>query len=281
VFQVLNVDEKEELKHYKSRLKAASGGFLLSFALSVFLIAVADNILTSVMFKVIVVIFIACVVVELLLEKIDYKSHSRMMGFFLLWFTLTLFIFTGSFYAVNTDIIKWQMMPNAVMYSMAVLLFFVSLAYNLSKRDFIDEAVKEGKLNLEEKIYYVFQKGHSEVIKQTARLTGRMGLLAAVTPGIGVSIIFMLGFEVNAVDAKQIIRGVGMLIGLYFLIPKTASELARAIQFYQYEKKNGEPIYTNLIKYIRLEDEINLWRKGKRLGPVKIKSPFFFGDIEK
>lgn len=278
---MLNTDEKEELKHYKARLKAIWGIFLLCFALSVFLIAVADNILTSVMFKVVILCYIFCAMLELLLEKKDYMAYSRMFGFFLLWFSTTFFIFIGSFYAVNTDIIKWQIMPNVITYSMAVLLFFISFFYNLKKRDFIDEAVKEGKLNLEEKIYYVFQKGHSEVIKHSARLTGRMGLLAAVTPGIGVAIIFMLGFEVNSADAKQIIRGVGMLIGLYFLIPKTASELARAIQFYQYEKKNGEPIYTNLIKYIRLEDEINLWRKGKRLGPVKIKSPFFFGDIEK
>jgi len=278
---VLNIDEKEELKHYKSRLEAFSIGFLLSFVLSVFIIAVMDNILTSVMFKIVVVYYFLYIVLELYLAPKDYKVYSRILGFFFFWLSMSFFIFIGSFYAVNIYIIKWQFMPNFVMYSLAVFLFFVSLSYNLRNRDFINEAVKEGKLNLEEKIYYVFQKGHSEVIKQSARLTGRMGLLAAVTPAIGVSIIFMLGFEVNAVDTKQIIRGVGMLIGLYPMLVWTAPELAKAIQFYQYEKKNGEPIYTNLIKYIKLEDEINLWRKGKRLGPVKIKSPFFFGDIEK
>jgi len=278
---VLNIDEKEELKHYKSRLEAFSIGFLLSFALSVFIIAVMDNILTSVMFKIVVVYYILYIVLELYLAPKDYKVYSRMLGFFFFEFSAVFALFIGSFYAVNIYIIKWQPMPNVVMYSMALLLFFVSLLYNLRKRDFIDEAVKEGKLNLEERIYYVFHKGYSEVIKESGRVGARMGLLAAVTPVIGVSIIFMLGFEVNAVDTKQIIRGVGALIIFYILVPYTASDLAKAIQFYQYEKKNGEPIYTNLIKYIRLEDEINLWRKGKRLGPVNIKSPFFFGDIEK
>jgi len=278
---VLNIDEKEELKHYKSRLEAFSIGFLLNFVLSVFIIAVMDNILTSVMFKILVVYYILYIILELYLTLTDYKVYSRMLGFFFLWLSGSFTLFIGSFYTLNNYIIKWQPMPNIVMYSMAFLLFFASLAYNLSKRDFVDEAVKEGKLNLEEKIYYVFHKGYSEVIKKSGREGAWMGLLAAVTPVIGISIIFLLGFDVNTVDTKQIIRGIGVILCLYFIIPGTASELARAIQFYQYEKKNGEPIYTNLIKYIRLEDEINLWRKGKRLGPVKIKSPFFFGDIEK
>jgi len=278
---VLNIDEKEELRHYKSRLKYTFGVYLLIFILSFLMVAVIDNISKSIMFKVVVINFIICVIIELLLAMKDCKFYSRMLGFFSIWYSMTFFIFIGSFYTVNIYIIKWETLPNIVMYSMAVLLFFFSLFYNLRKRDFIDEAVKEGKLNLEEKIYYVFQKGHGKVIKKSGREGAWMGLLAAVTPAVGVSIILMLGFEVNDVDAQQVIRGVVMLIGLYPMSIWTASELARAIQFYQYEKKNGEPIYTNLIKYIRLEDEINLWRKGKRLGPVKIKSPFFFGDIEK
>jgi len=278
---MLNDDEKKELKLYKSRLKAIIGGFLLFFILSLFMVAAFGHFSTSITLVIVLLFFIISVIIEFLLAMKDYLSYSRMLGFFLLWFSMTFFIFIGSFYVGNTYLIKWQLMPNIVMYSMALLLFFFSIIYYLRKRDFIDEAVKEGKLNLEEKIYYVFQEGHSEVIKQSGRVGTRMGFLAALTPGIGVAIIFVLGFDVNAVDTKQIIRGVGMLIGLYFVIPRTASELARAIQFYQYGKINSELIYTGLIKYIRLEDEINLWRKERGLKPVKIKSLFFFGDIDK
>ena len=100
-------------------------------------------------------------------------------------------------------------------------------------------------------------------------------------PAMGVIVFYSLGYRVDSHDLMQLIRGLGILIGAYLFTAWTAAELAKAIQFYQYEKKTGKPIYTGLIKYIRREDEINEWRKNRGLKPVKIKSPFFFGNIEK
>ena len=278
---MLNNDEKEELKFYKLRLKYSLGIFLFFFIVSFFMIAAMDNISESIFLKVVVFYFIITIIIELMLARKDYKSTSRMMGFFLFWLSTTFFIFTGSFFTVNKYIIKWQIMPNIVMYSMALLLFLWALFYYLKKVDFIDAAVREGKLDIEQRIYSVFQKDHSKVLKQSGRDGALMGLLAVITPVIGVSIILILGFDINEIDAKQIIRGVVLLISLYPLSSWTAKELARAIQFYQYQKKSRKTIYTGLIKYIRREEEINQWRKQKGLKPLKIKSLLFFGDIDK
>jgi len=278
---MLNDDEKEELKFYKFRLKATLSAFLILFTLSSFMIFAFGHISISTIFIILLLNFIISVIIELFLAGLDYTASSRFWGFFMLYFSLIVFFSIGSFYIGNTYIMKWQIMPNIVMYSLALLLFFVSLFYTLRKRDFIDEAVKEGILDLEQRIFFFFKKDHTPVMKNSANSAVMMGLLSFITPILGASIILILGFDVSVVESKQVIRGVGTIIIFYILIPFTALELARAIQFYQYQKKSSKTIYTGLIKYIRREEEINQWRKQKGLKPLKIKSLFFFGDIDK
>lgn len=50
----------------------------------------------------------------------------------------------------------------------------------------------------------------------------------------------------------------------------------------KYEKEQNTILYTRLFEYNLLEDDINQWRKSwKSLGPIKINSIFFNGDVNK
>lgn len=275
---MLNDQEKKELKFYKNRTKLSIPAYLFFTCLMIFFTSLLiTSEIRNYTIKLIFINFIVVSTIDLFLSLKDERAYSKLFNIFLFFYMFTCLDLNITFLVFNNSYIKYTLSFQLLIF-ISVMLSIITFFYVILFNNSINEVIQNGTFNPETGIYNFFKKKNTE---NSMVLGYKAGAFGIAIPGIGAIIAYILGYKGDLVNIKQAIQVIGLSIFLVFFTVYLSIRFSHIIQLIRYEKKEKKKIYTGLIKYIRMEDEINSWRRSNNLKPIKIKSPFFFGDIEK
>lgn len=277
---ILTDAESDELQKYKKDIRIKFGILLSVSSVSLLILLLMFRELLLMGYFLVGVTFLMLISILVLERLIEYLRY-----FFLNIFTLIFFLFIHftlwSFLTWQANDAFSRMSGNYYFILsggiMLCTVFYSGIVYgqNSFQKEF-RSWVKTGKINTGDNTYNAFQIRNSK--KGRKKFVFITAILFAFYPMVW-ALSFILKFRF---DPEEAIAMVALPVFSFLLLFLSGKIFSTYLSLRKWEAENNRVLYTTLIRYINLEDEINEWRRSwKSLKPVKIKSLFFDGNVYK
>lgn len=235
-----------------------------------------------------IVIFIINCCISGVFSTIEYFAVRAYL--FLLNLSCIMLFFAGNWFAagllfLNTSYLHWESRPNIWLIVLFLMSLFTSplLEFSNWKRN-KQSLIDDGILELDTHFYNILKELS---MKKYIRYKSIKVLFTILSVIIYIYIAHTTSISKAWPIKSATIENIPILIGFlaihlsYLFNIMYGGLFIRAFLIWKSDKKDNSKLYTTLKKFYDQENQINDWRASRGLKPVNLRSPFFFGNIEK